>query len=71
MHDYYISELVSEWGMSKTIQIVMFSLAGACLISAICVKMLPDKPTEFILPKDKEIEENEERYYDQFSQSFS
>lgn len=66
MRDDYISKLVCEWGVSKTFQVVMFSFAGACLISAICIRMLPDKPTNFTLTKDKE-KNDEKKYFNQYS----
>lgn len=66
MHEYYISELINEWGVSKTIQIVMFSFSGACLIGAVCILVLPNKPTEFNLKNDKE-NRYEKEYFDEYN----
>ena len=63
----YLTNLITEWGISKTIQITMFSLAGACLISAMCVRLIPDKPGNLKSNLLKENKYHEDEYYDRYN----
>lgn len=54
MADRYISNVIHEWGMSKTIEVILLAFAGASIFSIAGVHLIKNEPMLIVKENENE-----------------